>query len=345
MGTRAGSLFTKSDKFFEKWEGPGPESVIGASKDSPLKGMDTLDLIIKKKGVNLEREINYSKDLHASVSEFFTEGFKFLWYSRKITKGIIKSYKELRENDTISPDGATTFPNNQLWKDLNDYVRNWSDVKVAFTKVPEKLIFKDRYILFPYALICMMEMKKDKIKKAPRMGAGVEAIRVYANLGNVVNDIAQWLRKRGIKCQPCHPVGGLLVTPPLAGKAGLGWRGKMGLLLSPEFGIRQRLAPIFVEEKIFEFTDSQEHKWIEDYCKTCGNCARKCPGGAILDEPLVNVSDVEGIGNLFTCVDLPKCYKHFSLKFGCSVCVDACPFSAGGGNYYKIKEKFEKRLN
>ncbi len=88
------------------------------------------------------------------------------------------------------------------------------------------------------------------------MRAGVETIRVYAKLGKAMNDIARWLRSKGIKCQPNHPVGGLVLFPALAAKAGMGWQRKMGLLITPEFGVRQRLAAIFIDKAYFKFTDS-----------------------------------------------------------------------------------------
>lgn len=186
-------------------------------------------------------------------------------------------------------------------------------------------------------------MRKNKIDKAPLAPAGGEAIRVYARLGNAVNGIARWLRKRGIRCQPQHPMGGLTMTPPLAAKAGLGWQGKQGLLITPEFGVRQRIAPIFIESSIFDFTDSLEHQWVEEYCGICGLCAKRCPGNAILDERLVIVSDVEGIGQISKCTDMMKCFEQFDLFYGCSVCVKVCPFSQGPGSYERIKSNFEER--
>jgi epoxyqueuosine reductase QueG len=47
--------------------------------------------------------------------------------------------------------------------------------------------------------------------------------------------------------------------PPLAEKAGMGRQRKQGCLITPEFGPRQRLAPIFIEKNIFEYTDNKEH--------------------------------------------------------------------------------------
>jgi epoxyqueuosine reductase QueG len=169
------------------------------------------------------------------------------------------------------------------------------------------------------------------------MDAGEETMRIYAELGLAVADIADWLREKGIRSQAVHPLGGLVCTPPLAGKAGMGGQGMLGFLITPEFGPRQRLAPIFIEEKLFEYTDSDKHAWIEQYCKTCRICQKECPVDAIFDEKIISVENVPGIGALKTCIDREKCFPYFAKTLGCSICVKVCPFSNGPATYDKLK--------
>ncbi len=154
-------------------------------------------------------------------------------------------------------------------------------------------------------------MKKNEIEKAPEIGAGIETMRVYWHLGKAIHDIAHWLRKKGIKCQDNHPLDGLTLTPPLAAKAGMGWRGKMELLITPEFGPRQRIAPIFIDKPYFNYTDSREHAWIEKYCRSCGSCQKNCPTNAIRDEFVPYLEGIESIGALKSCIDKNKCYPYF----------------------------------
>jgi epoxyqueuosine reductase QueG len=192
-------------------------------------------------------------------------------------------------------------------------------------------------VLFRHALVFMQEMNKDKIDTAPGIKAGDETIRIYAELGEAVADIADWLRSKGIRSQAVHPLGGLVVTPPLAGKAGLGGQGMHGFLITPEFGPRQRLAPIFIEGKLFEYTDNDEHIWIEQYCKNCRICQKECPTDAILDERVISVENIPGFGALKTCIDREKCFPYFAETLGCSICVKVCPFSNGKETYEKLK--------
>ena len=125
--------------------------------------------------------------------------------------------------------------------------------------------------------------------------------------------------------------------PSLAGKAGMGWQGRHGLLITPESGPRVRLAPIFVEHKYFEFTDNRENDWIEEYCVMCGRCMKHCPSLAIKEEKTVNIDGVPGIGALRTCIDRNRCMESFVKTMGCSVCIKVCPFSKGEEIYERLK--------
>lgn len=238
----------------------------------------------------------------------------------------------------------SSYPNDSIWNELTQYAKEKWDIYIGFTEVPEELVFKGKAVLFKYAIVCYQEMREDKINKAPELEAGSEVMRVYKELGFGVDDIANWLREKyGVKCQSNHPLGGLVNTSPLAAKAGLGWQGHNGLLITPKFGQRQRIAPIFIQDKIFEFTDNSEHRWIEQFCKNCRKCEKNCPTGAIYSEKKISIENVAGIGQIRTCIDRTKCYPYFNKTLGCSVCVKVCPFSKGEAQYNKLKQLYNSK--
>ncbi|MBY9003475.1 MAG: 4Fe-4S dicluster domain-containing protein [Candidatus Lokiarchaeota archaeon] len=103
---------------------------------------------------------------------------------------------------------------------------------------------------------------------------------------------------------------------------------------------RQRLSPIFIEEKLFEYTDNDEHNWIEQYCKSCGNCQKNCPADAIFDEKVVSIENIKGIGAMRTCIDKEKCFPYFGKSMGCSICLKVCPFSGGPKTYQALKKNY-----
>lgn len=324
--------------------------VIGAHPDSKQEGFEYLFTHAEgykgKSRIKMLPKIGHGFNLINRLRLYKM----FARYQRGMMKGINDCFNELNpyiqelesEGKFISStkdDLIQNFPNQLLWDELQDYARDkWNLGNVGFTELPTQLIFKDKSVLFPYALVFIQEMAKDKIDQAPNFPAGKEVQRIYKTLGFAVNDIANWLRDKGIRCQSNHPLGGLVNTPPLAGKAGLGWRGFNGLLITPEYGQRQRIAPVFVGKKIFEFTDNTDHSWIEQYCKKCHKCMRKCPTQAITKEKQVSIPNVPGIGATITCIDREKCFPYFVATLGCSICVQVCPFSKGPEMYEKLKQ-------
>jgi len=109
-----------------------------------------------------------------------------------------------------------------------------------------------------------------------------------------------------------------------ASKAGLGWRGKNGNLITPKVGSFYFIAELIVDLEL-------EHDGpIKDYCGTCNKCMEACPTDA-LNVPYV--------------VDGSKCISYLTIElkeelipsefhkkmdnwaFGCDVCQDVCPWN------------------
>jgi Pyruvate/2-oxoacid:ferredoxin oxidoreductase delta subunit len=317
--------------------------IIKASEDSPTFGF------LKIRNLLLQNPMDRIKYLNVKDHMSDKFGWKDRWAQLRTipqmigaVKRMLTQFRKLKSNHTVISRQYTPTEAEQLWQELNVYARKkWGIAKIGFTYVPPELIMKDRYILFPYALVMIEEMKKKRIKHAPRAIAGFETYRTYNHLGKAVLDIGKWLRNHGIKCQPNHPLGGLVSYVPLAGKAGLGWQGMNGLLITPEFGQSQRIAPIYVERPLFSFTDSIEHAWVEEYCKSCKLCQKQCPPDAIQETKVVYKTNMETIGRLARCIDPIKCHPQFTKMAGCSICVKSCPFSIGNGIYNKIKTRFD----
>ena len=94
--------------------------------------------------------------------------------------------------------------------------------------------------------------------------------------------------------------------------AGLGWRGRNNLLVTPEYGSRVRLVTILTDLPL-----PPDRPLVRD-CGDCRKCVELCPAGAIAKEP----SEFDHI----------KCYEQLGqfkkgLNLGhyiCGVCVKAC---------------------
>lgn len=321
-----------------------PEQVIACHESSVTEGFEYL-FSLGFKFSRRERLKQFTED----VSKFTALKFmiklllKLLKWRKRSFRDLNPYYNEIKSSTFIRNETKNPAVNTILWKELNEYASDrWNIFKIGFTELPTQLIFKNKFVLFRYALVFMQEMEKEKIDEAPRSTAGREVMRVYSTLGEAVAEIARWLRKKGVHCQANHPLGGLVCTPPLAGKAGMGWQGRHGMLITPEFGPRHRLAPIFIEQKIFETTENSDHIWMEEQCKKCGICQKNCPPGAIQEEKTINIDNIEGIGAMRTCIDREKCFPQFNKTAGCSICIKVCPFSAGPSAYEKLKSHIIK---
>jgi len=318
-----------------------PNLVITSHPNSPQEGFE---YFFKSYGGKSPMQMRGISGTFRFVRVFAKFGRKLMRGRKKSYEDLIPYLSDLEQNGEYTEESKVqeflkTYPNKSLWLELQEYAkRKWDIIKIGFTELPSELIFRNIAVLFRYALVFMQEMKKDKIDKAPEIEAGEETMRIYAELGEAVADMADLLRSKGIRSQAVHPLGGLVCTPPLAGKAGMGGQGMQGCLITPEFGPRQRLAPIFIEGKIFEYTDNNEHDWIEKYCDTCKNCQKNCPAEAIYDERIISIKNIPGIGATKTCIDKDKCFPFFGKSLGCSICIKVCPFSGGPKTYQALKK-------
>jgi epoxyqueuosine reductase QueG len=244
-------------------------------------------------------------------------------------RGIVRSLREVKKNPAqpktqIAPEDLAA---------LEAYAPKLDVAAVAYTKLPHHLVFQNKAVLFDNAIVLVMEMDKAKIETAPGPRASEAVHETYHYLGDAANQIAGWLRKHGYASHAGPPLNGLVLYPPLAQMAGLGWRGRHGMLITPQFGPRMRLAAVYTSiENLPLFEGPNEHAWIEAFCATCGQCIRRCPTQAILETP------IERDNGLVGCVDVDKCFPYFVETFGCSVCIKVCPFNRVG--YDQTKTRF-----
>lgn len=221
-------------------------------------------------------------------------------------------------------DNPETGLSNMSQEDLDSFAREANRkgiVRIGFAKLPQNLIFKERGVLFDNAIVLIKEMDSVAIEKAPSVETFRMVMSTYNELGILTNELTGILRTMGYQAHASHPLGGLVLYPPLAVQAGLGWMGRHGLLITPEFGPRQRISAIFVSAENLPFATTNEHQWIENFCNKCGKCIRSCPSGAILEKSLVQKSGRQ------TCIDRDKCLPLFVKNQGCTICIKACAFT------------------
>jgi epoxyqueuosine reductase len=246
-------------------------------------------------------------------------------------RGIRHSLKSVDKN----PSRPRTHISEAELAELEGYARRTGVDDIGYARLAGKLVFQRKAVLHENAIVLTMEMDKEKIDTSPSESSFIEVHETYHHLGRAANQIAAWLRKRSYSAQAGHPLMGLALYPPLAQQAGLGWRGLHGLLITPRFGPRVRLAAVFTSIENLPFCQENTHQWIEEYCSLCKLCARECPPQAILDQPAAHDN------GLVTCTLNEKCFPYFMDQYGCSICIRVCPFQMQ--DYAVLKDRISSK--
>jgi Pyruvate/2-oxoacid:ferredoxin oxidoreductase delta subunit len=248
-----------------------------------------------------------------------------------IVKNIHISVDSIQRN----PTDPNSDPPLEFFEQLQKYIQRLGIGQYGFVKLSHDLIFQQYGVLFDNAIILAMEMSKEKINKAPSQTTLNMVFETYDDLGKTANLIAKFFRENGYAAQADHPLGGLVLFPPLAQEAGIGWIGKHGILITREFGPRVRLAAVYTNADL-PVLDSNNHEWITDYCNICRLCIKQCPPKAILENSIHHSS------GRITHISQQACFEYFGQYYGCSICVKVCPFSKGPHMYAQLRAVIEK---
>ena len=119
-----------------------------------------------------------------------------------------------------------------------------------------------------------------------------------------------------------------------AQKAGIGWIGKNGNLITKQSGSFFFIATLIVDLEL-----EYDNAIAKDYCGTCTKCIDECPTDAILSDKIIDGS---------------KCISYFTIElkdalipdaqkdkfdnwmFGCDTCQDVCPWNRFSKSNYEI---------
>jgi len=235
-------------------------------------------------------------------------------------KGTFKGFQKANKTKYNNGDNDKVETTPEFWEEFKSLAKDTGIDLIGYTPVLEKYIFKGLPIVGKNAILLGMEMDWEKIKEAPSILCGIEAFRVYYELGEKTIELTRFLQEQGYKAEAHHPFGGKLLFTAHAVAAGLGVKGRNGLILTPEFGPRQRWSIITTDANVPE-TKKVDLSDMEDFCETCDLCITKCLGKAAYEEP---VEKVKGSG-IFTHIDRSKCMDSLINNNYCTNCLKVCP--------------------
>jgi reductive dehalogenase len=172
----------------------------------------------------------------------------------------------------------------------------------------------------PYAIIMASEMSFDIISSAPHTPIIVESMNKYAKGAYIATLLARYIANLGYSATANHHRHYELNLVPVAVDAGLGETGRLGYLITKEFGPRVRLSAVTTDLPLTP--DHPVDIGVEDFCKICKKCAVCCPSKSI---PLGPQDESNGI--LRWKLNDETCFEYFR-KCGtdCGVCMRVCPW-------------------
>lgn len=177
-----------------------------------------------------------------------------------------------------------------------------------------------------YAIVILIEMRWENLKVSPSPKASAEVGLAYSKMAFVAGSLARFIYALGYQAVPCGNDTGLSI--PLAVDAGLGQVGRSGLLITPWFGSRVRIAKVLTDLELKP--DQPIDFGVTEFCTNCKRCVEVCEAGAIPDGEMTSqgptVSNNPGVLKWY--VDPEKCFEYWSITgMDCSRCIAVCPFS------------------
>jgi reductive dehalogenase len=180
---------------------------------------------------------------------------------------------------------------------------------------------KEIVLKHTHAIVVAAEMSVAMVATAPHTPTVMETGHLYAKTALIAAELAAFVANLGYSATANHFGYYEAILPPLAVDAGLGEVGRLGYLITEQFGPRVRLACVTTDMQLVP--DRPVDIGVEDFCKVCNKCAVLCPSRSI---PVDDPKAVQGI--LRWKLNAETCFDYWG-KIGtdCNVCMRVCPWS------------------
>lgn len=172
-----------------------------------------------------------------------------------------------------------------------------------------------------YAVVFATEMAFELVGTAPHSSTTIASMANYASGAFIATQLAAFIANLGYSASANHLRHYDAALVPLAVDAGLGETGRLGYLMTKDFGPRVRLGAVTTDMPLLP--DSPIDIGVEDFCRICKKCALCCPSNSIPldDQEVVN-------GTRRWKLNAETCFDYWG-KVGtdCNICMRVCPWS------------------
>jgi ferredoxin len=210
---------------------------------------------------------------------------------------------------------------------ITDYDERWLYTH-KYSRARENSKPNDQPAGLTHVIVVAKAMDHGLIDTVPSALSGAATGWGYSEDTLTLLALSQYIRNLGYQAVP--NLNDTALAIPYAIKAGLGEYGKLGLVITPEYGPRVRFAKIFTDLPMA--LDAPRTFGVREFCDTCDLCVKACPVGAIAGgEPsaeVFNRSNIVGVKKW--SVDAEKCFGFWERQNSdCSICIRVCPYNNG----------------
>ncbi len=177
---------------------------------------------------------------------------------------------------------------------------------------------------FQYVIVLVRGMSYEMVKRSPAIEADTDL--VYATTGFTACSLATYITEIGYRAIPS--VNELGIDVAFAVDAGLGEMGRMGLLMTREFGPRCGIGKVFTNLPLE--TDRPIDIGVQAFCEKCERCSHHCPSGAIksgerTEKPWRRIEQPWYAKMARSRHEMPRLVGQDGSH--CSVCIRVCPWN------------------
>ncbi len=172
-----------------------------------------------------------------------------------------------------------------------------------------------------YAVVFATEMGFDLVGTAPHSPTAIASMSNYAQGAYIATQLAAFIANMGYAATANHLRHYDALLVPLAVDAGLGETGRMGYIMTKDFGPRVRLGAVTTDLPLIP--DKPIDIGALHFCRICKKCAHCCPSKSI---PLEDMEEVNG--TMRWKLNAETCFDYWG-KVGtdCNICMRVCPWS------------------
>ena len=269
------------------------------------------------------------------------------WYIADFTADLLELSDDRKEgfldSYTMFREGATrqlNAPPEQHSAELKRAARFLGCDAVGICDFDERWVYTHRYSRqqlrdkemdlpagLTHVVVIVNELDHETIRTVPSALSGAATGQGYSRDIIGALSVAQYIRNLGYRA--VASLNDTALSIPLAIQAGLGQYGRHGLLITPQYGPRVRIAKVFTDLPLL--ADEPIDFGVTETCHLCRRCSDGCPVKAIpADAPSLeapnNVSHLQGVKKW--TIDARRCFQFWANQgTDCSICIRVCPYN------------------